>query len=90
MAYTVTVQSGANHVVDLSWNASSSKNIAGYNVYRSPDSKTWSKINTSLVPSTLYDDSSVSNGSTYYYSATSVDISGNESAKSSSIKVSVP
>jgi len=89
-AYTVSIQSAANHVVDISWNASTSINISGYNVYRSVDNKTWSKINASLVPSTLYDDSTVSNSSTYYYSATSVDISGNESAKSSSIKVSVP
>ena len=89
-AYTVTIQSSANHVVDLNWAPSTSTNISGYNVYRSADNKTWSKINSSLVPSTLYDDSTVSNGSTYYYSATAVDISGNESSKSSSIKVSVP
>lgn len=89
-AYTVTVQSTANHVVDLSWSASTSSNISGYNLYRSPDGNTWSKINPSLIASTLYDDSSASNGSTYYYAATAVDISGNESAKSSSIKVVVP
>ena len=89
-AYTVTMQSSANHVVDLSWKASSSSNITGYNLYRSPDGKTWSKINLSLIASTLYDDSSVSNGSTYYYAATAVDISGKESAKSSSVKVAVP
>ncbi len=90
MAYSVAVQSTANHVVDLSWSASTSTNISGYNVYRSVDNKSWSKINASLVPSTLYDDSTASNGSTYYYAATAVDISGNESAKSSSIKVTVP
>ncbi len=89
-AYTVTIQSSANHVVDLSWSPSTSTNVSGYNVYRSVDNATWSKINASLVPSTLYDDSTASNGSTYYYAATAVDISGNESAKSSSIKVSVP
>lgn len=89
-AYTVTIQSSANHVVDLSWSPSTSTNVSGYNVYRSVDNATWSKINASLVPSTIYDDSTASNGSTYYYAATAVDISGNESAKSSSIKVSVP
>jgi hypothetical protein len=89
-AYTVTVQASANHVVDLSWSQSTSSNISGYNLYRSPDGNSWSKINASLVASTLYDDSSVSNGSTYYYAATAVDTSGHESAKSSSIKVVVP
>jgi putative Ig domain-containing protein len=89
-AYTVKIQKGANHVVGLSWNPSTSKNIGGYNVYRSPDSKSWSKINPSVIASTIYDDSSVSNGSTYYYSATAVDISGKESAKTPSVKVTVP
>lgn len=90
MAYNVTIQSTANHVVDIGWNASTSGSIAGYNLYRSPDGKTWSKINSSLIASTLYDDSSVSNGSTYYYAATAVDIYGSESTKSASITVAVP
>lgn len=88
--YTVAIQSSANHVVDLSWKASTSSNIAGYNVYRGADGKTWTKINASLIASTLYDDSSVANGSTYYYAASAVDINGKESTKSSSTKVVVP
>ncbi len=90
MSYKVTMQAAANHVVALSWNASTSKNVSGYNVYRSPDSSSWTKINASVVPSTVYDDSTVANSTTYYYAATSVDISGSESAKTKSIKVVVP
>jgi len=89
-SYTVVIQSGAVHVVDLQWKASSSTNVAGYNVYRSPDGVSWKKQNVSLIASTLYSDSTVSNSSTYYYAATAVNISGSESSKSSSIKVSVP
>jgi Putative Ig domain len=89
-AYKVVIQTSANHVVDLSWKASTSGDVAGYNVYRSPDGTAWKKINTSLVPSTLYSDSTVANGSTYYYSATAVDIYSHESRKTSPIKVAVP
>ena len=73
-SYTVTIQPMANHVVSLNWQASTSQNVAGYNVYRSPDGATWKKINVSLTASTLYSDSTVSNGSTYYYAVTAQDI----------------
>jgi cytoskeletal protein RodZ len=89
-SYEVVVQAAKKHVVDVSWDASKSKNIAGYNIYRAPDGVTWKKINTGLIASTDYDDSSVADGSTYYYSATSVDIYGEESKKTAAVKVSVP
>ncbi len=90
VAYNVTIQSSANHVVDLSWNASTSKDVTGYNIYRSTDNATWKKLNVSLIASTLYSDSTVANHSTYYYSATSVNVSGKESSKTASIKAVVP
>jgi hypothetical protein len=40
VSYKVVIQATANHVVDLSWNASTSSNVVGYNVYRSPDGAT--------------------------------------------------
>jgi hypothetical protein len=88
--YTLTIQKAAEHVVSLKWNPSKSNDIAGYNVYRGPNGTSWTKINAGLVAATDYDDSSVSNGSTYYYSATSVNISGEESAKSTAVKIAVP
>jgi hypothetical protein len=90
VAYKVTIQSTANHVVDLSWKASTSGDVAGYNVYRGPDGSTWKKINASVIASTLYDDSTVANGSTYYYATTAVDIEGRESSKSTAIKAVIP
>jgi hypothetical protein len=40
----VVIQASANHVVvDLSWNASTSSNVTGYNLYRTPDGTTWNK-----------------------------------------------
>jgi fibronectin type 3 domain-containing protein len=89
-SYRVTIQAGAEHVVDLSWDASTSKDIAGYNVYRGPNGTTWQKINAGLVAATLYDDSTVANGNTYYYAVTAVNISGKESSKTPSVKVVIP
>ena len=90
VSYKVVIQATANHVVDLSWKASTSSDVVGYNVYRSLDGATWKKINASLLASTLYSDSTVANSTAYYYAATAVDISGKESSKSSSIKAIVP
>jgi hypothetical protein len=89
-SYKVVIQPTANHVVDLGWNASTSKDVAGYNVYRSLDGATWGKINLSLIASTLFSDSTVANSTTYYYSATAVDIYGAESKKTPSVKAIVP
>ncbi|HLV86124.1 MAG TPA: fibronectin type III domain-containing protein [Candidatus Sulfotelmatobacter sp.] len=89
-SYKLSIQSAANHVVDLSWKASSSSSIAGYNVYRSPDAANWKKLNPGLVASTLYDDSTVANGSTYYYTVTAVNVTGEESTATSALKVVIP
>jgi len=51
---------------------------------------TWKKINASLIASTLYSDSTVANGSTYYYAATAVDIRGHESSKTAVVKAVIP
>ncbi|MGC2790546.1 MAG: hypothetical protein WA899_00885, partial [Candidatus Sulfotelmatobacter sp.] len=80
----------ANHVVDLSWKASTSDDLGGYNVYRGPDGTTWKKINASLIGSRLYSDSTVANNTTYYYATTAVNIEGEESRKSAAVKVDVP
>ncbi len=88
--FEVKIESGNNHVVDLTWDASTSKDVAGYNVYRGPDRSTRTKINPDLVAATLYDDSTVVNGKTYYYAVTSVDTYGNESGKTPAVKVVIP
>jgi len=90
VSYKVVIQPTANHVVDLSWQASTSGNVVGYNVYRSPDGATWKKINVSLIASTLYSDSTVANSTTYYYAGTAVDIYGHESSKTAAVKAVVP
>ena len=81
----------AVHWVSLSWTASTSPGVAGYNVYRSQTSGSgYTKINSALVPSLAYNDSSVTPGQTYYYVATAVSTGGVESAYSNEASATVP
>ncbi len=77
------------YTVNLSWNASTSS-VSGYNVYRGTTSGVYTKINSSLDPGTSYADNTVATGTTYYYAATSVNSSGQESTYSSPIQVAIP
>jgi len=90
VSYKIVIQATANHVVDLSWKASTSGNVSGYNVYRCPDGVTWKKINASLIGSTAYNDSTVANSTTYYYATTAVDIYGEESRMSAAVTAIIP
>ena len=79
-----------NHTVALNWGASSSS-VAGYNVYRSSVSgSSYAKVNSSLVGGASFTDSNVQTGQTYYYVATAVDASGNESVYSNEVPAIVP
>ena len=75
--------------VNLSWNASSSS-VAGYNVYRGTAVGSYSRINSTLDPSAAYNDGTVAAGVTYYYAATAVNSSGQESSYSAPLQVAVP
>ena len=72
------------HSVSLSWAASTSSDVIGYNIYRGAGSAgPYSKINSSLNPETTYTDNSVVDGQTYYYVSTAVNSNNQESAYSS-------
>jgi hypothetical protein len=75
--------------VALSWNPSTSS-VAGYNVYRGTTAGAYSKINSALDSTTTYTDATVLSGTTYYYAATAVSSSGQESGYSAPLKVSIP
>lgn len=89
-SYTVAVQATPNHVVDLNWKASKTKDVMGYNVYRGADGLYWRRINVSLNASTTYSDSTVANRTVYYYATTAVDVNGHESIKSNIVKSTIP
>jgi hypothetical protein len=86
---------GPTHTVNLSWNASSSPNISGYNVYRALYSTSscgsFARINLTLNTGTLYTDSSVSDGISYCYATTAVNTSSEESGYSNIVSpVQIP
>jgi hypothetical protein len=83
--------SAHSHSVDLKWHASTSKNVIGYNVYRGIKSGgPYRKINPTLDKATAYTDTSVVNGTVYYYVATAVNSHSRESAYSKLARVKIP
>jgi hypothetical protein len=79
------------HSVDLSWTASTSSDVVGYNVYRGTKSGgPYTKINTALVTGTTYVDATVMGCTTYYYVTTAVNSMGLESAYSAEVSAAVP
>ena len=81
----------ASHSVALSWTASSSP-VSGYNVYRGTTSNGPypTKLNNSLVTAVGYSDSTVTDGTTYYYVVTAVDSSNVESVDSNQATAVIP
>ncbi len=83
------------HTVSLSWTASTSPNISGYNIYRAVYGSScgaYSKIN-GATPDTLttYTDSAVTNGTNYCYATTAVDSTNAESGYSNIVSnVQIP
>jgi hypothetical protein len=76
----------------LTWGAVSSGDLAGYNLYRSNTSignvEGLTPVNGgSLLTTTSFTDTGVSNGTTYFYRVTAVDDSGNESGGSGEVQV---
>jgi hypothetical protein len=79
-----------SHSATLSLTPNSS-NVPGYNVYRSSVSNgPYTKLNSPLVNSTTYIDSTVLANQTYYYVATSVDSAGIETAYSNQVSATIP
>jgi hypothetical protein len=79
------------HNVDLSWNASTSQDVIGYNVYRANVSGgPYTKINLTLDPNLNYMDISVFGGETYYYVTTAVNSNNQESIYSNEVQAVIP
>jgi subtilisin family serine protease len=66
-ASTASAQGGWGWAA-LSWPAANLSTVAGYNVYRSTVSGgPYARVNTSIVSGHVYTDTTVANGTTYYY-----------------------
>jgi len=75
--------------VSLAWSPSTSQ-VEGYNVYRGAAPGSYTKINANLDANTSFTDTTVKAGTTYYYAATAVNSSGQESTYSAPVEVQVP
>jgi Abnormal spindle-like microcephaly-assoc'd, ASPM-SPD-2-Hydin len=85
------IGTGTTAFVSLSWVASTSAEVMGYNIYRKTSSTgSYSRINSKLDPNTNYTDATVVHGTTYYYATTAVNSQGKESEYSSGVEVVVP
>jgi len=80
------------HSVDLTWDASTSTSLQGYNVYRSTVSGgPYTKISATVLPSTLlFTDTTPVSGKQYFYIVTALSTSGAESAASVEAAVTIP
>jgi len=82
-----------NWVVNLTWNAptSSPDPVAGYNVLRSlSGAGAFAQVNSTLISSVSYTDTTVLNSTNYDYIVESADSAGVESAPSNIASVAVP
>jgi large repetitive protein len=77
----------ANVALDWSPTANSEPDLAGYHIYRSSGAD-WTKLTTAALAGNRYLDSNLHNGS-YSYRITAQDLTGNESAPSAAVAVSV-
>ena len=85
-----------SYSVTLSWNQSPSPDTAGneilgYNIFRSTTSGgPYQQLNSTVIAGTTYADTTVADGTTYYYVATVVDSSNAQSGYSTQIVAVIP
>jgi Cep192 domain 4/Abnormal spindle-like microcephaly-assoc'd, ASPM-SPD-2-Hydin/HYDIN/CFA65/VesB-like, Ig-like domain len=80
-----------SHSVALTWTASTSSGVVGYNIYRSTVSGgPYVILDSAAVSADTYTDSSVQSGTTYFYVVRSVDNTGAESVNSSQVQATIP
>jgi hypothetical protein len=76
--------------IDLIWAPVTDADLAGYNVYRHEGNDEPVRVNAEPGKVPAYRDAKVASGKTYFYSVSSVDVRGNESACSAEASESVP
>ena len=81
---------GSSYSVNLTWQASSSNDVASYNVFRGTSLGTYTQLNTSPIMKTAYTDFAVMDNQTYFYVVTAVGTDGVQCTDSTSASVSIP
>ena len=90
---TATTPAPASHSVNLSWNAPSSGSdpVDSYQVNRAVAGSTqYSTVGTTTAASTVFTDTSVTNGQSYVYEVRSVDDQGTASGPSNTVTLAIP
>ena len=84
-------QTAASHSVALSWNASTSAGVNGYNVFRATTSGGYgtTPLNPSPVSALTYTDTTVVAGQSYFYVVQAID-AGVNSTDSNEVPVTIP
>jgi len=76
-----------SYAVDLSWEANTEPDLAGYFVYRRDAEASPVRVSAALLPAPAFHDAGLQAGHTYMYSVSAVDKSGNESKRSADVEV---
>jgi fibronectin type 3 domain-containing protein len=90
---TVALSGTGAHDVILTWTASTTSGVAGYNFYRGTTSRgeSTTPLNPTPIAGTTFTDSNVLAGQAYYYVVTAVAANGTEqSPGSSEVSATVP
>lgn len=91
IALTGTGQAAASHSVALTWNASPTAGVSGYNVFRATTSGGYgtTPLNSSPVAALTYTDTTVVSGQSYFYIVQAVN-AGVSSTDSNEAPVTIP
>jgi len=81
---------GQQPFIDLIWAPDTDADLAGYNVYRREADSEPRKINSGMVTTPAFRDTNVTAGHRYFYSASAMDVRGNESGRSDEANEAVP
>ncbi|HXW14776.1 MAG TPA: fibronectin type III domain-containing protein, partial [Terriglobia bacterium] len=90
---SVALSGSGTHDVMLSWTASTTPGVMGYNVYRGTTSggESSTPLNSTPISTSTYTDESVTAGTTYYYYVTAIAANGTtQSADSNETDATVP
>lgn len=81
---------GQKAFIDLVWAPVTDIDLGGYNVYRAEAGSPPIKLNPAPLKTPAFRDSDVASGKQYVYSVSSLDVRGNESARSEPASETVP
>ena len=84
----VAATAGVN-TIELEWERNTEADFKGYNVFRSVDGGPFERVAT-LIEAPTYSDMNVQAAKTYRYEISSVDLVGNESARSEAVQAALP